>query len=384
MGNAQEILAFLEGEQDRMIAFLLELARAESPSTVPESQAAVQALLQEALEEIAFKVELFRGQESGGQLYARPPGWREEATRQLLLGHTDTVWPLGTLRQMPVAVRGNRIVGPGVYDMKAGLTQMVFALRALHALSLTPAVLPELFLNSDEETGSGESASHIRHLARQVSRVFVLEPSLGPDGKLKTARKGVGSFSIHVRGRAAHAGLDPEKGRSAIVELAYVIQKLHALNDPATGVTVNVGVISGGVRPNVVAAESEAMVDVRIPTQDAARVVTEAIRTIRPETEGVALEITGGINRGPLERTPRNQALWAQAQALGRELGLQLEEGSAGGASDGNITSQYAPTLDGLGAVGDGAHATHEFVKIESLAERAALLALLLLAPAPS
>lgn len=381
MDRAKEVLAYLHQEREAMVAFLQKLALAESPSTTPAAQAAVQALLREAVTALGYEVELIPGQESGGHLYGRPAGRGVGEPRQLLLGHTDTVWPVGTTSQMPVAVRGERVVGPGVFDMKSGLTQMVFALRALDALSLTPTVVPELFVNSDEEVGSLESTPHIRRLAADVERVFVLEPALGPEGKVKTARKGVGYFRVVVHGKAAHAGLDPNKGRSAILELSYVIQKLAALNDPAAGINVNVGTVAGGTRANVVAAESEAEVDVRVPTQAAARRITAAIQNLTTETAGVTLEVTGAVDRPPLERTPRNRALWRMAQTVAEELGLDLAEGSAGGGSDGNTTSQLAPTLDGLGGVGDGAHAVHEFVYIEPMIERAALLALLLLAP---
>ena len=367
-----------------MVALLQALARAESPSTEPAAQAEVQRLLQEALAALGYQVELIPGEQSGGHLHARPAGAPRDGLRQLLLGHTDTVWPLGTLAEMPVAVQGNMVVGPGVYDMKAGLVQGIFALRALEALSLRPTLVPELFLNSDEEIGSPESTPHIRRLAAQMDRVFVLEPSLGPAGKLKTARKGVGQFRVLIRGKAAHAGLAPEEGRSAILELSHVIQKLFALNDPEAGVTVNVGTVQGGVRPNVVAAEARAEVDVRVPDSEAAQRMTEALHNLDVETPDVSLSVIGEISRPSLERTARNRILWHLAQSLGSQLGLQLEQGWAGGASDGNTTSQYTATLDGLGAVGAGAHAVHEFVYIEPMVERAALLALLLLAPSAS
>lgn len=381
MDRAQEIFAYLQDEREAMVAFLEQLALAESPSTMSSAQAAVQTLLREALTALGYEVELIPGQTSGGHLYARPISAPSDAPRQLLLGHSDTVWPVGTLNEMPVAVRGERMVGPGVFDMKSGLTQMVFALRALDALSLTPTVVPELFINSDEEVGSTESTPYIRRLAMEVERVFVLEPALGPEGKLKTARKGVGYFRVVIRGKAAHAGLDPEKGRSAILELSHVIQKLEALSDPAAGITVNVGTVAGGTRANVVAAEAIAEVDVRVPTRAAAERMTVAIQNLEAETTGVTLEIEGAVDRLPLERTPRNRALWRLAQGLGEELGLELAEGMAGGGSDGNTTSELAPTLDGLGGVGDGAHAVHEFVYLEPMVERTALLTLLLLAP---
>ena len=241
--------------------------------------------------------------------------------------------------------------------------------------------LPVVFINSDEEIGSRESTRHIRRLARIADRAFVLEPSLGLDGKLKTSRKGVGSFTVVVKGKASHAGLNPEGGASAILELSYVIQKLFALNDPSTGTSVNVGVIDGGLRPNVVAPESRAMVDVRVQTQEDAKRIEENIHTLQPETPGITLEIEGRIRRQPMEHTSRNQRLWETARQTGRSINVELAEGAAGGASDGNTTSLYTATLDGLGAVGDGAHAQHEFIYYDKMAERSALLALLLMLP---
>jgi glutamate carboxypeptidase len=288
---------------------------------------------------------------------------------------------VGTLDRMPVREEEGRLHGPGTLDMKGGLTQAVFALRALRALGLEPAVSPVLFFNSDEEIGSPESKRYVRMLARRVRRAFVLEPSLGSDGRIKTARKGLGRFQITIRGRASHAGLDPEAGASAILELSHVIQQLHALNDLERGTTVNVGVIDGGVRPNVVAPLARASVDVRVRTvEDGAR-VQEAIRALEPQTPGVRLEIEGAVAVPPLERTPRNRILWEEAREAAEALGLVVEEGMAGGGSDGNTTSQFTATLDGLGCVGDGAHADHEHIEIDRSLERCALLARLLLSP---
>jgi glutamate carboxypeptidase len=284
---------------------------------------------------------------------------------------------------MPLRIEEGVMRGPGAYDMKAGLVQMLYALRALRELQLEPAVTPVVFINSDEEIGSFESTPHIRRLAQTVERVFVLEPSLGLSGKLKTARKGVGQFRIVVKGKAAHAGLNPEAGASAILELSYIIQKLFALNDLDKGITVNVGVIDGGLRPNVIAPESRATADVRVRTHEDAQWIEERIHTLQPESPGITLEIEGRIHRLPMERTARNAALWETAQHLAQDLPLNsdLEEGLAGGASDGNTTSLYTATLDGLGGVGDGAHAQHEFVALDKMVERGALLALLLMVP---
>jgi glutamate carboxypeptidase len=282
---------------------------------------------------------------------------------------------------MPVTVDGHRMFGPGVYDMKGGLVQMLFALQALSALDLEPTVTPLVLVNSDEEIGSMDSTRTIQRLARLVDRVLVLEPSLGPLGKLKTARKGVMRFTVQVQGKAAHAGLAPEEGISAILELSYVIQKLYALNDPDRGITVNVGSVDGGLRPNVVAPESRAEVDVRVPTLADAQRVLESIMGLTTVIPGTSIRVQRVENAPPMEPTSANRRLWMLARELGEAMGLVLEEARAGGASDGNTTSQWTATLDGLGPVGGGAHARHEFVDLDSLVERGALLALLVMAP---
>ncbi len=365
-----------------MLDFLEQLVCAESPTNVPEAQAEVQALLQEALTDLSFAVQFLPVADYGDPLYARPANRSRTCPVQLLVGHSDTVWPTGTLDAMPFEVEDNVVRGPGVFDMKGGLVQMVFALRALDAADVTPSVTPVVFINADEEVGSPQSRRHLHRLAPLAHRAFVLEPALGTDGKIKTARKGGGHFVVRIRGKSAHAGLDPESGSSAILELSHVVQKLHALNDPESGISVNVGTIGGGTRPNVVAAESRAEVDLRVATQAQADSVARAIRDLEASTPGTVLEIEGGMRRPPMERTPASRRLWTQAQQAADHLGLgPLQEGRSGGSSDGNIISQYTPTLDGLGAVGDGAHARHEFCFIDKMVERSALLALLIAQP---
>jgi glutamate carboxypeptidase len=377
-----DFLDELMGRKGDFVAFLEELTLAESPSVAPAAQERVRAIIAERLGKLGFRTFAMAGRRHGGQLYARPEDRRRGAASQMLLGHYDTVWPIGTLKDMPFEVDGNVVRGPGVYDMKGGVAQIVFALEAIRRFDLTPSVAPIVFANSDEEIGSRESTRHIHRLAKRMNRVFVLEPSLGPDGRLKTARKGVGRFTIKIKGRAAHAGLDPEKGASAILELAHVVQALFALNDAERGVTVNVGTIEGGLRPNVVAPESEAVVDVRVRSQTDAERIERAIHGLKPSVPGAELEIDGRIGRPALEPTPRNQRLWRLAKELSGELDMDLGEGLAGGGSDGNTTSQVTATLDGLGPVGDGAHASHEFLYLEETLQRTALLALLVMAPA--
>ena len=385
-----DVRNFLAERRDDVVGLLMELANLESPSQVPKSQHAIQELLTRRLGAIGFVAQLFPGEKTGGHLYlsreeapkeARHAG--EGAPVQLLLGHTDTVWPIGTVYDMPVQCnQGEDIVrGPGVFDMKAGIVQMVFALEALSALGLEPSVAPTIFLNSDEELGSPESQGHVERLAQVSSRVLVLEPALGPEGRIKTTRRGVGRFDIRVVGRASHSGLALEEGASAIQEMAIVIQALHALTDPERGLAVNVGLVSGGTGVNVLAAECIASVDVRVSTRADGQWVREVILGLEATTPGTRLEVETVLDRDPMEATPQNQILWAAVQGCGRRLGLELEDAESGGASDGNTTSLFTATVDGLGAVGHGAHAHHEHVRVSKLLERTTLLALILMMP---
>ena len=381
---------FLAERRDDIVRLLMELANLESPSLVPESQHAIQELLTQRLRAIGFGARLFPGEKTGGHLYLSRDGEAGEARHahegtpvQLLLGHTDTVWPIGTLQGMPTEWNeGEDVIrGPGVFDMKAGIVQMVFALEALSALGLEPTVAPTIFLNSDEEIGSPESQGHVERLAQVSSRVLVLEPALGPEGLIKTTRRGVGRFEIRVVGRASHSGLALEEGASAIQEMALVIQALHALTDSERGITVNVGTVSGGTRVNVVAGECRATVDVRVATLADGRWVNDVILGLEATTPGTRLEVELVLDRNPMEATPRNRILWEAVQGCGRRLGLELEGAKSGGASDGNTTSLFTATVDGLGAVGDGAHANHEHVRVSKLLERTTLLALILMMP---
>jgi glutamate carboxypeptidase len=378
---APTVLAWTRERETSMAGLLSRLVEAESPSLVPGSVQAALELLAAELESAGLRTRLVGGEGAGRHLLARPRIRGERCGYQLLLGHADTVWPVGTLRDMPARRADGSFFGPGCYDMKGGLVQLVFAVAALHDLGLEPRLAPVVFVNSDEEIGSVRSARYIRRLARSAARAFVLEPPAGPAGMLKTGRKGVERFEIVVKGRAAHAGTSPEAGASAILELSRQVQELFALSDPEHGVTVNVGTIDGGLRPNVVAPEATAEVDVRVPTLAAAEDIETAIRSLEPVQEGVVLEVDGGFGRPPMEATPRNLELFSCAQTLAELLGLPLETTAVGGGSDANITSLYTATLDGLGPVGEGAHAVDERVVVERMPERAALLALLVLAP---
>ena len=376
---ANKILNHIQSQQTTMLEVLEKLVLTETPTSVPESQQAILDYLTPALASLGMTVAYMPGKNSGGFLVAKPTDRKKHQPLQLLIGHCDTVWPIDTLQTMPWQGENGKIKGPGVYDMKAGLTQIIFALKTIRELNLKMRYTPIVLINSDEEKGSRDSTKAIGRLARIAARAYILEPPLGLDGKLKTARKGLGRFTITVKGKPAHAGLDPGKGASAILELAHQIQQLFALNDPEKGITVNVGMIEGGTSANVVAPISKAVVDVRVLTQLDGELVTEKIYNLKPRNPDTELLIEGYIGRPPMEKTERNRQLWLAAKKTGEAMGLMLEEATAGGGSDGNTTSQYTATLDGLGTTGDGAHAHHEFIFAEKLVERTALLTLLLL-----
>lgn len=379
--DVRRIVDYLQQQRAGMVELLQRLVLTESSSEDPTGLGQVLAISAAELKSSGMSVRRLPGRASGGLVYARQPQRPPRDPFQLLIGHCDTVWPPGTLDTMPVRAENGIITGPGVFDMKAGLVQMIYALRALDELSLDAPASCKVVINSDEEVGSPDSTPLIRRLAQRAERAFILEPAFGNSGKLKTARKAVGNFTLTIKGRAAHAGVSPEEGASAILELSHQVQRLFALNDPSRGITVNVGTIAGGTRSNVIAAEVRANIDVRVRTLDDAQSVESAIRSLSPVNPETALHVIGGFDHPPMEPSERNQALWWLAQETGRRLGLELEQAAVGGASDGNTTSQYTATLDGLGAVGDGAHAAHEYVELHCLAERAALLVLLLMAP---
>ncbi len=365
-----------------MTALVVEMAEAESPSQDAVSQEAMRSILISRLEALGFTVERLEGVNGCDHLKAGLPDQAgSTAPRQLLLGHFDTVWPVGTLLRMPVRFSEGRLHGPGVFDMKGGLVQMLFALRANLELGLTMPCSPVILLNCDEEIGSPDSRRHVEQLASGVERAFVMEPSYGHRGRLKTGRKGVGRFKLKVTGVASHAGLDPTAGASAIREVSHQVESLFELNDAERGVTVNVGTIDGGMGANIVAPEASAEIEARVRTAADAETVEAAIRGLEPAGERVTLEVEGGFRRPPLERTPRNRKLWHSAVSAAAELGIEIDEAQVGGASDGNFASTLTATLDGLGAVGDGAHAEHEHLVVERMPERAALLARLLAEP---
>ncbi|MDJ0814289.1 MAG: M20 family metallopeptidase [Woeseiaceae bacterium] len=378
---ANRVLNHIRDQQDLLVSLLRDLVSAESPSAEPAVHERARHVFMSALIELGWHVVETGPIDGPRHVYARPAQRARPTMTQLVIGHYDTVWPVGTVADRPFTIDGNVIRGPGVFDMKGGLVQLILAIKTLQELGLEPEIMPIVFVNADEEIGSRTSTRYIRRLAQFANRALVLEPALGDDGDLKTERKGIGRFTVTVHGKAAHAGLDPTGGASAILELSHVIQKLFAMNDPDRGITINVGTIDGGVQPNVIAPHSTAVVDVRVPTVVEGDRIEKLIHGMEAETPGVRLRIEGAIGRPSMEPTPRNEALWQQAVAAAGDLGLEIGRAKVGGGSDGNTTSQYTATLDGLGPVGHGAHAPHEFLYIDKTLERAALLTLLLLAP---
>ncbi|MDP9170542.1 MAG: M20 family metallopeptidase, partial [Acidobacteriota bacterium] len=289
---------------------------------------------------------------------------------------SDTVWPLGTLQTMPFREAKGRLWGPGVLDMKAGLAFFVFAMRAIRELDIPVARNVMLQVNSDEETGSRTSRALTEENAKRSQCVLVLEPGQGLEGKLKTARKGIGDYRLKVRGIAAHAGVDFEKGASAVVELARQLDRIAAFTNLERGITVNPGVISGGTRSNVIAEEAEAHIDMRIARLRDAASLDKKFRALKPFDKRCSLELTGGLNRPPMEPSKGGRELFRLARREAAAMGQELEESATGGGSDGNFTAALGvPTLDGLGAVGEGAHAAHESILVDRIADRIALLA---------
>ena len=369
----KDLITHLKQQLPENLRFLQRMVSMESPSFDKPLVDKFVRFVGSRFQEMGGEIEYVATERFGDQMLARFSG--KSSDRILLLGHTDTVWPAGEIEKRPFEIGDGRIFGPGVFDMKAGILLMWMAVGALSRMRGALERSVTVLLTSDEEVGSNSSRALTESEAARCRAVFVLEPSL-PGGVLKTARKGVGQFTLKAVGRAAHAGIDPLKGVNAIEEISRQILKLHRLTDVVQGTTVSVGVVQGGTRSNVVPAEAAAEIDVRITSIGEAERVTRAIKALAPELPGARLEVSGSINRPPMERTSDTVRLFEIACRIAAQIGIDLKEGSTGGASDGNLTSALGiPTLDGLGAVGDGAHAVDEWVDVESLPARAALVA---------
>ncbi len=372
-------LAFAEAKQPAIVASIRELARCESPSDQPQAVNRFVNLLADRLDG-ASSVKTLPGGRFGNHLRCefKLPG-AKAGGKILVLAHSDTVWPLGTLAHMPIREEEGRLWGPGVLDMKSGIAFFVFAIHTLRMLEIPVRRNIVFQVNSDEEVGSETSRYFTEEAARHSAAVLLVEPGTGITGKLKTARKGVGDYTITVKGKASHAGVDYESGASAVVELARQIPKIAGFTDLKKGVTVNPGVIAGGTRTNVVAAEARVEVDIRVAHAKDAAALDQKFRALRPFDKRCSIQVEGGLNRPPMERTPAIRQLFQTARECAKELGVTLQESATGGGSDGNFTAALGiPTLDGLGGVGEGAHAANESILLDRIADRTALLAMLL------
>ncbi|MGE7760298.1 M20 family metallopeptidase [Peribacillus sp. NPDC097895] len=369
------VSSYLQDHEQAMLDDLIEFVKKESPSynkeLVDECGTYLSQLFQRRLD---VGYEIIEETKVGNHLKFTIGEGEQQI---LIIGHFDTVWQEGRLK---LRREGNKLYGPGILDMKGGIIQSLWAIKAIQELKLSLNKKIVFLCNSDEEIGSIASKEYIEEEAKKSDAVLVAEPAVAGSGALKTARKGTGIFKIKVWGRAAHAGNHHEEGINAIEELARQVIVLQELTNYKKGTTVNVGTFTGGSGTNVVPEYAEARVDLRVSTEEAAKRVTNIILNLKPILKGIKLEVTGGMNRPPMVKTEQTKELFGCAQSIASELGMKLEEASVGGGSDGNFTAAIGvPTLDGLGACGKGIHAENEHIQIETLAERASLFANLLL-----
>ena len=372
----KEFTAYANDHAAEILETLREMVDLESFSTDKVATDVLGAYIKGRLEAVGATVEVIPQTDVGDHLLAEVGEGEEQV---LILCHMDTVWPGGTIQERPFRVENGMAYGPGILDMKAGIAVTIHALAAMRSLGVTPKQRVRIVINSDEELGSTTSRQLIEEQAKKSTHVYCLEPGAGTAGALKTGRKGVGMFLVKVTGRAAHAGNEPEKGVSAVEELAHQILRLHSFTDFSIGTTVNVGVINGGSVRNQIAPFAEAMVDLRVASAAEGERVEREILALTPVLKDATLEITGGLNRPPMERTENTAMLFAAAQNIAQPLGITLTEAQVGGGSDAQFAAAAGvPVLDGLGGVGEGPHADHEYIIVDSLPERVALLASLL------
>ena len=372
-------LRYFEERREQIIDTIRQLVEVESPTEDKQAVDRLGSLLAGRFEKIGGHAKFHRTPNFGDHLQVDFSGKRR-GKPVLLLGHLDTVYPLGALKTMPFHAGDGRLHGPGAFDMKSGIAFMLHAIEALRAWHGDELPSPvTVLLVSDEEVGSDTSRKITENLAQKSEAVLVLEPAQGLKGAVKTARKGVGEYGLTVTGKAAHSGLDFEKGESAIIELAKQVLAISKLVDVKRGVTLNVGTIQGGTRTNVIPGQASAVLDVRVARMKDGAEIDRKLRKLKPFNRKCKLEIKGGINRPPMERTAGIVTLYKKASEIAKQLGWKLEEAAVGGGSDGNFTAGLGiPTLDGLGGVGEGAHASHESVLISELPRRTALLAVLI------
>jgi glutamate carboxypeptidase len=377
--SPKEILRLLKPRLPQMLAVLRQFVEAESPSLEKAAADRCCGLIAAAWGKNDVRVERLQQKSRGDHLRITYwPGKARPAGQLLVLGHYDTVYSTGTLRKMPFRASGGKAYGPGIFDMKAGIVQALFALQVIQEATTQLGKRLVFLWTSDEEIGSESSRKLLEAEARRSDAVFVLEPSFGPRGLLKTARKGVGTAALTVHGRASHAGLAPQEGINAIHELAQQLARIEKWNDLRRGVTINAGTIEGGSRTNVIPERARAALDLRALRVSDMQSIERKLHALRPIHRGARLEVTGGFDRPPLERK-MSAALFARAKSLAAQMGLSVGECTVGGGSDGNFTAALSiPTLDGFGAVGDGAHSSHEHILVNTMPARAALLAALL------
>ncbi|MGE5483502.1 MAG: M20 family metallopeptidase [Ignavibacteriales bacterium] len=369
--HGSSLLEYFQSRIPDMMHLAQKLVEHESPSIDREAVNRFSSWLGGVYRELGARVETIPGGQSGDNLRVE---FGEGERQALILCHMDTVWPLGEVARRPFRVEGDRVSGPGIYDMKAGFLYTAEVFRAARHFGVSFPKRVVILCNSDEEIGSPSSRGVIEAEAAKSDYVLVLEPS-APGGAVKSSRKGQGTFHLRVRGVAAHSGSDHERGVSAIEELARHVLALQALTDYASGTTVNVGIVSGGTRSNVVAAEAHADIDVRVVSTSAMESVESAILGLKPTRQGISVEVTGGFGRPPMVRNEQTVRLYTKAKAIAAELGFDLPESATGAGSDGNFTAHLGvPTLDGLGAVGDGSHAVHEHMIVSALPQRISLL----------
>jgi glutamate carboxypeptidase len=375
-----QILSWAQSQQTAYTLMLRQLVECESPSDDPAAVNRFVDLLSDLTAPHA-KLKTVSGGKFGKHLLCEFPAAKRGGGQLLVLSHSDTVWPMGTLKSMPFREADGRLWGPGTLDMKGGIAIVLFAMRALRELDIPLPHKVLLQVNSDEEVGSSSSRALTEKHALASKAVYVVEPGTGLTGKLKTSRKGVGAYTVAVKGRAAHAGVDFGNGASAIVELARQVEKIAGFTNLDRGLTVNPGVISGGTRSNVIAAEAVAHIDIRVQKLNDFAPLDRKFQSLKSYDKRCTVSVTGGLNRPPMERKPGTIALYRIAQKVSKAMGVPIEESATGGGSDGNFTAALGiPTLDGLGPVGEGAHAPNESILIDRIADRIALFAGLMLA----
>jgi glutamate carboxypeptidase len=377
--RSQSRRQYFDERKAQILETIRQLVETESPSDNKPAVDRLGSLLAGRFEKLGGHAKFHRAESAGDHLQVDFEG-DHSGKPVLLLGHMDTVYPLGTLSTMPWRVADGRAWGPGAFDMKSGIAFMLHAIEALRSWHGDRLLRPvTVLLVSDEETGSDTSRHITESVARKCSAVLVLEPSHGPKGAVKTARKGVGEYTLKITGKAAHSGLDFEKGESAVIELSKQINAISKLVDLKRGITLNAGIIQGGTRVNVIPAEAMALLDLRVARMKDAAEIERRLRSLKPFNRKCKLAIAGGMNRPPMERTAGVAALYKKASEIAQQSGWKLDEAAVGGGSDGNFTAGLGiPTLDGLGGVGEGAHATHESILISELPRRTALLAALI------